>query len=61
MAIAHATATACARVRMPEGRGMTPTEVRLGLRRNGYHPLLRNDKNRNLPNQAYVLGRGGGP
>jgi len=40
---------------------MTPTEVRLGLRRNGYHPLLRNDKNRNLPNQAYVLGRGGGP
>jgi hypothetical protein len=40
---------------------MTPTEVRLGLFRNGYHPLPLNGKNPSLPNQTYALGRGGGP
>jgi len=39
---------------------MTPTEARLRLFRNGYHPLPLNGKNRSLPNQAYALGRVGG-
>jgi hypothetical protein len=40
---------------------MTPTDVRLGLFRNGYHPLRLNGKKPSLPNQADAVGRGGAP